>query len=94
MFAAAEIVIAYLYITPHSFNHLLRLLQYNLGERYTDLTKVLFVIFYYSALYPAAFFFGTAILIVQHFVSDNIYAYPFVLTQLTVNFVLPLLALG
>jgi hypothetical protein len=41
--------------------------KYNLGERYTDLTKVLFVCFYYSALYPAAFFFGTAILIVQYY---------------------------
>ena len=45
--------------------------QYNLGERYTDLTKVLFMCFYYSALYPAAFFFGTAILIVQYHVSQN-----------------------
>jgi hypothetical protein len=41
--------------------------RYNLGERYTDLTKVLFVCFYYSALYPAAFFFGTAILIGQYY---------------------------
>ena len=41
--------------------------RYNLGERYTDLTKVLFVCFYYSALYPAVFFFGTAILIVQYY---------------------------
>jgi hypothetical protein len=41
--------------------------KYNLGERYTDLTKVLFVCFYYSALYPAVFFFGTAILIVQYY---------------------------
>ena len=41
--------------------------RYNLGERYTDLTKVLFVCFYYAALYPAVFFFGTAILIVQYY---------------------------
>jgi len=43
--------------------------KYNLGERYTDLTKVLFVCFFFSALYPAAFFFGAAILIVQYMVS-------------------------
>ena len=42
---------------------------YNLGERYTDLTKVLFVCFFYSALFPATFFFGAAILIVQYYVS-------------------------
>ena len=45
--------------------------KYNLGERYTDLTKVLFLCFYYSALYPAAFFFGAAILIVQYMVSTT-----------------------
>lgn len=42
---------------------------YNLGERYTDLTKVLFVCFFYSALFPATFFFGFAILLVQYYVS-------------------------
>jgi hypothetical protein len=42
--------------------------RYNLGERYTDLTKVLFICFFYSVLYPAAFFFGAAILIVQYYV--------------------------
>lgn len=39
---------------------------YNLGERYTDLTKVLFVCFFYSALFPASFWFGFAILLVQY----------------------------
>lgn len=43
---------------------------YNLGERYTDLTKVLFVVFFYSALYPLAFFFGAAILFVQYYVRS------------------------
>jgi len=42
---------------------------YNLGERYTDLTKVLFVCFFYSALMPTTFFFGAAILVVQYYVS-------------------------
>jgi hypothetical protein len=42
---------------------------YNLGERYTDLTKILFVCFFYSALFPAVFFFGFAILLVQYYVS-------------------------
>jgi hypothetical protein len=44
---------------------------YNLGERYTDLTKVLFVVFFYSALYPLAFFFGAAILFVQYYVRSS-----------------------
>jgi hypothetical protein len=43
---------------------------YNLGERYTDLTKVLFVCFFYSALYPFTFFYGAAILFVQYFVRS------------------------
>jgi hypothetical protein len=43
---------------------------YNLGERYTDLTKVLFVVFFYSALYPLTFFFGAAILFVQYYVRS------------------------
>ncbi|CAB9497646.1 protease [Seminavis robusta] len=43
--------------------------RYNLGERYTDLTKVLFVCFFYSALFPASFFFGFAILLVQYYVD-------------------------
>ena len=43
--------------------------RYNLGERYTDLTKVLFVAFFYSALYPTTFFFAAAILAVQYYVS-------------------------
>ncbi len=40
---------------------------YNLGERYTDFTKVLFLCFFYSALCPATFFFCGAILIVQYY---------------------------
>lgn len=44
---------------------------YNLGERYTDLTKVLFLCFFYSALFPSTFFFGAAILVVQYYVSTT-----------------------
>ena len=43
---------------------------YNLGERYTDLTKVMFVCFFYASLMPTTFFFGAAILIVQYYVSS------------------------
>eukprot|EP00934_Nitzschia_sp_Nitz4_P003042 Nitzschia sp. Nitz4//scaffold174_size87051//32646//36062//NITZ4_005106-RA/size87051-snap-gene-0.111-mRNA-1//-1//CDS//3329538863//3032//frame0 len=39
---------------------------YNLGERYTDFTKVLFVVFFYSALFPVGFFFGFVILTFQY----------------------------
>jgi hypothetical protein len=42
---------------------------YNLGERYTDLTKIMFLCFFYAALFPAAFFFGSAILTIQYYVS-------------------------
>jgi hypothetical protein len=45
--------------------------RFNLGERYTDLTKVLFVCFFYSALMPTVFFFGSAILFLQYFVSGG-----------------------
>lgn len=41
------------------------------GFKFSDdlwlLSEVLFVCFFYSSLYPAAFFFGTAILIVQYY---------------------------
>eukprot|EP00934_Nitzschia_sp_Nitz4_P005843 Nitzschia sp. Nitz4//scaffold174_size87051//55495//58659//NITZ4_005116-RA/size87051-processed-gene-0.26-mRNA-1//1//CDS//3329538893//5833//frame0 len=43
--------------------------HYNLGERYTDMTKVLFVVFFYSSLYPAGFFIGAAILAIQRVVD-------------------------
>lgn len=42
---------------------------YNLGERYTDFTKVLFVVFFYSALFPPGFFFGFLILTFQYWVD-------------------------
>lgn len=42
---------------------------YNLGERYTDLSKILFVCCFYSSLIPTSFFFGAAILFVQFYVS-------------------------
>eukprot|EP00529_Nitzschia_sp_RCC80_P003922 CAMPEP_0113487328 /NCGR_PEP_ID=MMETSP0014_2-20120614/25452_1 /TAXON_ID=2857 /ORGANISM="Nitzschia sp." /LENGTH=1050 /DNA_ID=CAMNT_0000381021 /DNA_START=457 /DNA_END=3609 /DNA_ORIENTATION=- /assembly_acc=CAM_ASM_000159 len=40
--------------------------MYNLGERYTDLTKIVFVVFFYSALYPFVFVFGFVILFLQY----------------------------
>ena len=42
---------------------------YNLGERYTDFTKILFVVFFYSALFPAGFFLGFLILVFQYIVD-------------------------
>lgn len=42
---------------------------YNFGERYTDFTKILFVVFFYSALFPPGFFFGFIILAFQYFVD-------------------------
>lgn len=45
--------------------------HYSIGERYTAVTNMLFVCFFYSALFPAAFFFGAVILWVKHYVSDG-----------------------
>ncbi|KAL3909538.1 MAG: hypothetical protein SGARI_002553, partial [Bacillariaceae sp.] len=42
---------------------------YNLGERYTDLTKILFVVFFYSSLFPFVFVYGFIILTIQYFVD-------------------------
>lgn len=42
---------------------------YNFGERYTDFTKILFVVFFYSALFPPGFFFGFLILTFQYLVD-------------------------
>ncbi len=41
----------------------------NIGERYTDFTKVLFVVFFYSSLFPSGFFFGFLILWFQYLVD-------------------------
>lgn len=42
---------------------------YTLSERYTNLTKLLFLCFFYSALYPVVFFWGSGIVLVQYFVD-------------------------
>lgn len=42
---------------------------YHLGERYADMTKVLFFVAVYVVLFPAVTMFGAAILFVQFFVS-------------------------
>jgi hypothetical protein len=57
--------------TQEQMNHWFQGTYYNLGERYTDLTKILFLVFVYSPIYPAAFFFGSAILFVQYYVRIN-----------------------
>jgi len=40
---------------------------YNLAERFTDFTKVIFLILFYSALNPNAWFIGFATLIIQYY---------------------------
>jgi len=42
---------------------------FQLGERYTDFTKILFVVFFYSALFPSGFFFGFLILLTQYYMD-------------------------
>jgi len=43
---------------------------YSLAERYTDMNKILFVTFFYAAVFPAGFLFGSISLIV-HYVNDK-----------------------
>lgn len=40
---------------------------YRIGERFTSLSNILFVCCFYSALFPAVFIFGFAIMLVQYF---------------------------
>jgi len=40
---------------------------YNLAERYTDLTKIIFLSYYYCALYPFALLFGSVALIFRYY---------------------------
>jgi len=42
---------------------------YSIGERYTDVTKLLFLTCFYATLYPAAWFFSAAILFVYYWVD-------------------------
>mmetsp|Transcript_23023 Transcript_23023/g.32432 ORF Transcript_23023/g.32432 Transcript_23023/m.32432 type:complete len:948 (+) Transcript_23023:108-2951(+) len=42
---------------------------YNLAERYTNFSKILFVCYLYSALIPGVYFIGCVILIVQYYVD-------------------------
>ena len=39
---------------------------YDIGERYTNVTRVLFLTFWYSAIFPMAFFFAAAILTLSY----------------------------
>jgi len=42
---------------------------FQLGERYTDFTKIIFVVFFYSAVFPPGFFFGFLILMTQYYMD-------------------------
>ncbi len=42
---------------------------YELAERYTNLTKVLFMTFYYSMIFPAGYFLAAATLAVHYWVD-------------------------
>ncbi|CAJ1954597.1 unnamed protein product [Cylindrotheca closterium] len=42
---------------------------FQLGERYTDFTKIIFVVFFYSAVFPSGFFFGFFILLTQYYMD-------------------------
>jgi len=42
---------------------------FQLGERYTDFTKIVFVVFFYSAVFPSGFFFGFVILMTQYYMD-------------------------
>jgi len=42
---------------------------YNLAERYTDLTKIVFLSYYFCALYPMCLFFGSVALFFRHYID-------------------------
>jgi len=42
---------------------------YNLAEKYTDLTRIMLLSYFYSALFPAAFFFGSLTLFIRYYVD-------------------------
>ena len=42
---------------------------YSIGERYTDVTKLLFLTCFYAPLYPAAWFFSAVILVVYYWMD-------------------------
>lgn len=43
--------------------------RYHLAERYTDMTKVLFVTCFYSVIFPPAYFFGALSLLVYYWID-------------------------
>ena len=43
--------------------------NYDIGERYTEITKVLFLTFFYGTLMPAAFFYASVIFIVYYWMD-------------------------
>jgi len=43
--------------------------SYHIGERYTDITKILFLTLFYSVLFPLGFFFASAIFTVYYWVD-------------------------
>ena len=42
---------------------------FDIGERYTEITKVLFLTFYYATLMPSSFFYASAIFLVSYWVD-------------------------
>jgi len=42
---------------------------YSIGERYTDVTKVLFLTFFYCTLFPLGYFYAAAILFVYYWLD-------------------------
>lgn len=52
--------------TQEKINNLFKGSQFNLGERYTDFTKILFICFFYSSLIPNAFYIGFIALVLKY----------------------------
>ena len=40
---------------------------YNIAERYTNMTKIVFLCGWYAVIFPAGYFFGAAALVVQYY---------------------------
>lgn len=50
-------------------NLLMKPSDYSVGERYTDVTKLLFLTFFYCTIFPPGFFFASAILCIYYWVD-------------------------
>jgi hypothetical protein len=57
------------FFSRHIVNLWFKSAPYSIGERYTEVTKVLFLTFFYCTLFPLGFFFAAAILFIYYWMD-------------------------